>query len=434
LAKSVLKRVSAFWRDRTRRSETSDGILKACSLPPAPHDAASPVMPPVAAERDVSTERRRRRSLRVVVVSGRRAREHFIRLPWSIYRDDPAWVAPLLAERRHHLSPRRPYFQHAVARFWLAYRDGEPVGRISAQIDRLHLERHGDDTGLFGMLEAENDPQTFQALLDAAEEWLGGHGLRRVLGPFNLSINEECGLLLEGFETPPMIMMGHARRYYDARIEEHGYEKAKDLLAYRITDFRSPDLMRRVVASAADHVRVRPLRRSRLAEELQILHEIFDDAWAENWGFIPFTASEFDALGRTLRFLVRDDFVQIAEVEGVPSAMLLLLPNLNELIRDLDGRLLPFGWLRLLWRLKRGSPRTARVALMGVRKQYQRSPLGLALAFSMIEAVRRAGSRQGVEEVELSWILEDNTGMRNILAAIGSRLYKRYRIYQKMLA
>jgi hypothetical protein len=375
------------------------------------------------------------RSLRVVAVEGRRTREQFIRLPWSIYRDDPAWVPPLLVERRHHLSSRRPYFRHAVARFWLACRDGEPVGRISAQIDRLHLERYGDDTGSFGMLEAEDDAQTFQALLDAAEGWLSSQGLRRVRGPFNLSINEECGLLLDGFETPPMIMMGHARPYYAARIEEHGYEKAKDLLAYRAAaDFESPDLLRAVMARAAEQVRVRTLRRSRLAEELGILRDIFDDAWAENWGFIPFTGPEFDDLGRTLRFVVRDDFVQIAEVAGVPAAMLVLLPNLNELIRDLDGRLLPFGWLRLLWRLRRGSTRTARVALMGVRRRYQRSPLGLALAFSVIESARQAGVQRGIEEVELSWILEDNAGMRGILAAIGSQPYKRYRIYQKGLA
>ncbi|MFQ5944979.1 MAG: N-acetyltransferase [Candidatus Methylomirabilales bacterium] len=368
-------------------------------------------------------------------MEGRRALRRFIRLPWSMYATDPAWVPPLLVERRQHLSRRNPYFAHAHARFWLAYRGKRPVGRISAQIDQLHLERYADDTGFFGMLEAEDDAQTFGALLNAAEAWLRHQGMRRVLGPFNLSINDECGLLVEGFDTPPMVMMGHARRYYAARIEAHGYGNAKDLLAYRIAhDFKPPDMVRTVLTRAAGCVRVRPLRRSRFGEELHILREIFEDAWSENWGFVPFTAAEFEHLGQNLKLLVDDDFVQIAEVDGAPAAMIVLLPNVNEAIRDLDGRLLPFGWLRLLWRLKVAHPKTGRVALMGVRKRYQRSPLGAALAFMVIDAVRGPGVKHGMVDAELSWILEDNRGIRTLLESIGSLPYKRYRIYQKQLA
>src|SRR3990172_1861924 len=181
--------------------------------------------------------------LTVVPVEGARAVGAFIRLPWTIYAGDPAWVPPLLLERRHHLSRRRPRF--ARARFWIAYRGRAPVGRISAQIDRLHLERYHDATGFFGMLEAEDDGRTFEALLGTAEAWLRAEGMRRVLGPFNLSINEECGLLVEGFDTPPMILMGHGRPYYAARLEARGYRAAKDLLAYRLAaDFTTPDIMR----------------------------------------------------------------------------------------------------------------------------------------------------------------------------------------------
>lgn len=378
---------------------------------------------------------RRSGSLRIVPVEGRRALRRFIDVPWSLYADDPMWVPPLLVERRQHLSRRNPYFAHARCRFWLAYRDAKAVGRISAQIDELHLTRYQDATGFFGMLEAENDPETFHGLVNAAETWLRNQGMRRALGPFSFSINQECGLLVEGFDVAPMIMTGHARPYYAPRVEEQGYESAKDLLAYRIpANFESPDFMRAVLAKAGGSAHVRPLRKSRLSEELKVLRDIFEDAWSENWGFIPFTEAEFAHLGQLLRFLVDDDFVQIAEVDGVPAAMIVVFPNLNEAIRDLNGRLFPLGWLKLLWRLKVRFPKTARVPLMGVRKRYQGSPLGAALALVVIDAVRGHGIRRGLQEVELSWILEDNMGMRNMLREIGGLAYKRYRIYEKPLS
>jgi hypothetical protein len=372
--------------------------------------------------------------VRVAAVEGRRALRQFLRLPWRLYADDPAWVPPLILERRQHLSPRNPYFDHARVRTWIAFRGSKPVGRISAQIDRLHLQRYQDATGFFGLLEAENDPDTFRALLTGAETWLRGHSMCRVLGPFNLSINQECGLLVEGFDTPPMVMMGHGRTYYAARLEEQGYRKVRDLVAYRISsDFPLSRAMESLLARAGTRVHVRGLRRHRFAEELRIIQDIFEDAWSDNWGFIPFTAREFDDLGRTLRFLIPDDFVHIAEVDGTPAAMIAAFPNVNEAIRDLNGRLFPWNWIRLLWRLKVRHPRTARVALMGVRKRYHNSRMGAALALLVITALRECGVRRGVEEVELSWILEDNVRTRDIIEALGGVVYKRYRIYEKGL-
>jgi hypothetical protein len=371
--------------------------------------------------------------LRVVPADRGRARSDFLTLPWPLYASDPAWVPPLLLERRLQISRRRPFFAHARAAFWVAYRGARPVGRISAQVDRLHLERYRDGTGFFGLLEAQDDAEVFAALAATAEGWLRGEGLTRVRGPFDLSINEECGLLVDGFGMPPMVMMRHGRPYYAARIEERGYRPAKDLLAYRLrTDFKVPPVMAAAIARLED-VRVRPLRRARLREELTILREIFEDAWADNWGFVPFTAAEFDELGWVLRFVVEDDFVQIAEVGGVPAAMLVLLPNVNELIRDLDGRLLPFGWARLLARLRRGRVRGGRVALMGVRKRYQRTAQGLGLACLVIDTARQAAFERGLQDVELSWILEDNHGVRRIIETLGGEPYKRYRIYEKAL-
>jgi hypothetical protein len=372
--------------------------------------------------------------LRVVAVEGRRELRQFIRLPWSIYEDDPVWVPPLLLERSEHLSKRNPFFEHAKCKFWLAYRGERPVGRISAQVDQLHLQRYGDSTGFFGLLEAEDDPETFQVLMDTAEKWLSSQGMRRVLGPFNLSINQECGLLVEGFDTSPMVMMGHACPYYSARIEENGYRKEKDLLAYCVdVDFELTKSMRAVIKRAARRVSIRSLRRKHYSEELEILQDIFEDAWSENWGFVPFTKAEFRHLGQNLKYLVHDEYVQIAEVDGSPDAMIIGVPNVNEVIKDLNGRLLPFGWLKLLWRLKVARPKTARVPLMGVRKCHHNSLLGAALAVMVVERVRRLGVKYGAKEVELSWILEDNRGMRNILESIGGVVYKRYRIFGKDL-
>jgi len=372
--------------------------------------------------------------LRVVPVEGRRPFRQFIRLPWSVYAGDPAWVPPLLVERRQHFSRRNPFFEHAKCKFWLAYRGAKPVGRISAQIDQLHLERYRDATGFFGLLEAEDDKETFEALINTAESWLHDQGMRRIIGPFNLSINQECGLLVEGFDRPPSVMMGHARPYHGDRVEEIGYEKEKDLLAYRIDiHFKLSKVMQGVIKKAGKRVHIRSLKRSHFREELQILQDIFNDAWSENWGFVPFTRAEFEHMGQSLKLLLPDEYVQIAEVDGSPDAMIVGVPNINEFIRDLNGRLFPLGWIKLLWRLKVNHPETARVPLMGVRKRHHNSFLGAALALMVIERVRRLGVKYGAKEVELSWILDDNTGMRNILESLGGEICKRYRIYGKDL-
>lgn len=373
--------------------------------------------------------------LRVSPVEDKRALQEFIHLPWAIYAQDAAWVPPLLFERREHLSKRNPYFEHARWRAWVASRDGQPVGRITAQIDELSLERYQDMTGAFGMLESEDDDDTFAALFATAEAWLREQGIRHVRGPLSFSTNDECGLLVEGFDAPPSLMMGHARPYYGPRVEAQGYGKAKDLLAYRISsNFEPPPSMRAVTNKAADRVRLRPLRRSQLDEELGVLRDIFNDAWSENWGFVPFTETEFKEVGRNLMRLINDDFVQIAEVDGEPAAMIVILPNVNEAIRDLNGRLFPLGWVKLLWRLKATCPKSARIPLMGVRKRYQNSFLGTALAFMVVDALRGPVRKRGIEEVEMSWILEDNTNMRRIIESLGGEAYKRYRIYEKALA
>ena len=380
---------------------------------------------------------RRGASLRVEAVRDAVGVDRFIRVPFALYADDPNWVPPLVIERRDHLNPRKnPYFNHAEAGFWLALRDGRPVGRISAQVDRARLERYDDATGHFGFVEAEDDGEAFAALFGAAEAWLRDRHMRRVLGPFSLSINDESGLLVDGFDTPPSIMMGHAPPYYAERIEAQGYTKAKDLVAYVYESHqRFPPGPAALVARArqSPNVTVRPLDKSRYRQDLHVILDIFNDAWSENWGFVPFSAAEIEHVAAALKPLIREEMVCIAEVDGEPSAMAVSLPNLNEAIADLGGALLPFGWAKLLWRLKFGRLRTARVALMGVRRRHHGTPLGMALAYTVVDAINRALRASGFERAELSWILEDNLPMRRIIDALGGRPYKTYRVYQKAL-
>jgi len=374
------------------------------------------------------------KAIRVVKVENRTTLNDFIRLPWSLYANDPMWVPPLLLERRMHLSPKNPYFEHAKFCSWLAYRNGKPVGRISAQIDRLHIDRYQDATGFFGMLEAENNGRLFHTLLNKAEAWLGDQGMKRVYGPFNLSINQELGLLVNGFDTPPSMMMGHACPYYSDRIEENAYHKEKDLLAYIInSNTEMPAAAKSVMARSKDRIHIRKLNMAKFSDELQIIRDIFNDAWSQNWSFVPFTNEEFDHLGKDLKMLADEELVKIAEVDGNPAAFIVALPNLNEVIRDLNGRLLPFGWLKVLWRLKISYPESARIPLMGVRCRFHDSLMGAALAFGVISSIQQHGIKRGIKEVELSWILEDNMRMRTIIESIGGRVYKTYRIYSKQL-
>ena len=374
-------------------------------------------------------------SIEIREVSGRKALDTFIRVPWEIYKDDPNWVAPLMIERREAFSAKNPFFDHAEWCAWIAYRDGMPVGRISAQIDQLHQQRYDSKTGFFGLIEALNDDDVFKALFDTAEDWLLKRGMQEILGPFNLGINQELGVLVEGFDTPPYVMMGHSLPYYDAAIKRCGYQAEQDLLAYELDNktLTIPRVMRSLIDRSAGRVNVRSLRRNEKTVELEVMRDIFNDAWDNNWNFVPFTRREFAAIGKELLMLLPKDFIQIAEIDGQAAAFVVLIPNINEAIADLDGKLLPFGWAKLLWRLKAGFPKTARVALMGVRQKYQNTRFGPALAYMVIKTAMDAGTAKGLERAEMSWILNHNHAIRHIIESIGGEITKRYRMYHKVL-
>lgn len=373
-------------------------------------------------------------ALRVLEVQGGRGQRDFLHLPERIYADDPAWVAPLLMEQKQRVFLNTPLFAHCDVARWVAYRGDVPVGRITAQFDRMQPEEAGGRPGYFGMLEAVDEAEVFGALIGTAQDWLRARGASHIRGPYNLSINEEIGLLVENFDDPPYIMMGHARRHYAPRLEEQGLVGIKDLLTYMVTpDFVAPAVMTKLAERASRKVVIRPFNRRNKKADFAAMRDIFNDAWADNWGFVPFTEEEFEETAKALTLLLPDDFIQFAEIEGRTVAFIAAFPNINELIGDLRGRLMPFGWAKLLWRLKVKGAQSARVALMGVRKEHQYSRLGPTLAFLVIDAVRNAMLEREVARVEMGWILEDNDGMRHIIEAIGSTIHKRYRIYQKPL-
>ncbi len=371
----------------------------------------------------------------ITEVSGRKALNTFISVPWLIYKDDPCWVPPLIAERKDAFSPKHPYFEHAKWQTWIAWRGGRAVGRISAQVDELHQQRYDTKTGFFGLLEAVDDHQVFKALFDAAETWLRSQGMRQVAGPFSLGINQEIGILVEGFDTPPYVMTPHSLPYYDAAIQQCGYLPAQDLLAYELnsTTLTIPRVMQALLNRSADRIKVRPLQRRKKAAELEMIRDIFNDAWENNWNFVPFTRKEFAAIGKELLMLLPDDFIQIAELDNEAVAFVVLIPNINEAIASLDGRLFPFGWARLLWRLKVKFPKSARVALMGVRKKHQNTRFGPALAYTVIKQSMDAGQARGLQRAEMSWVLEHNHATRNIIESIGGEISKRYRMYDKYI-
>jgi hypothetical protein len=359
----------------------------------------------------------------------------FISLPGTLYKDDPQWVEPLHMERREHLSSKNPTSLHVTWQAWVAKRDGVPVGRIMAQIDTLHRELHGPDTGHFGMLDAVDDPEVFRSLIATAETWLREQGAVNITGPFTLNINQESGLLVEGFDTPPSVFMNHNHPYYEQHLTAQQYAPAMDLLAYwmRTDELNFPAPLKRMMDRERGNIRIRTLDRSKFEAEMQILRDIFNDAWAKNWGFVPFTEKEFSEMGAQMKMLVPEDLIYIAEIDGKPCAFIVAMPNLQEAFGPLKGRLLPFGWLRLLWKLKVSGTRTARVPLMGVRQEYQFTRQGPVLALLLIEALKQPFVRRKIHALEMSWILETNTGMRTILERIGAVAYKRYRLYEKRI-
>ncbi len=370
-------------------------------------------------------------------VKTRKDRKAFVDLAWEVYKDDPAWVPPLKDEVHGLITPgKNPWFEHAKAQLWLAERGGKVVGRISAQVDDLVQEHMGAGTGQWGMFEAL-DGEAAAALIATAEDWLRQQGMKRALGPVSLSIWDEPGLEIEGFAEDPTAMMGHHRPEYRGWIEASGYTKAKDLLTYEVNiEHWWDEKISRLIAMGERNPRLklRQVDKSRFAEEARVILNLLNDAWSNNWGYVPLTESEIAYAGKKLKPIIYNELVWIAEYDGEPVAFMLTIPDINELIKDLNGELFPFNWAKLLWRLRKPHTHRARVPLMGVAKKLHGSRMASQLAFMLIEFTRReVVSKFGVKIGEFGWILEDNKGMLSIAELPSAKINHRYRIFEKAL-
>ena len=377
--------------------------------------------------------------LSITAVASAADRARFVELPYRLYAGDPHWVPPLRSEARALIDGVKgnPWFGHGRAQLWLAERDGVVVGRVSAQLDTLVHAHIDAKLGHFGLFECIDDQAVADLLLDTAEGWLRDAGMARAQGPISISIWDEPGLLIGGFDRPPTVMMGHHLPYYERLIEGHGYAKIKDMHTYEVSiEQPFPDTVQRIVAAGerGGRIKVRKVDKANFAAEAALILDILNDAWAKNWGTVPLTPLEVEHVGKKLKPIVYEDLIRIAEIDGVPQAFMIALPDLNELTRDLGGRLFPINWAKLLWRLRKPRVRRIRVPLMGVRTALQGTRSASIMAFMMIEYIRAAAlENYGATRGEIGWILEDNGPMRSIADVIEADVTRTYRVYERGL-
>jgi hypothetical protein len=356
----------------------------------------------------------------------------FLNVSYGIYRDDPFWVAPLLSDLKKVFTAANPLFDHAEMQLWVARRDGRDVGRIAAILDHNYQRVTKVSAGFFGFFECENNPLTARMLFARVEQWAGERRLERLLGPMNPTTNDECGLLVEGFDSDPVFMMTYNPRYYVNLLEGEGFTKAKDLLAYHMDLAKIPmERLTRIaekIKQRNSHLTFRPVLRKTLAADLSKVKEVYNDAWQANWGFVPMTDAEVDFMADRLKPLLMEGLIWLAEAGSEPVGFLLAMPDYNVALKPLRGHLLTprlFGFLPYLFGWKY-PPRT-RVLTLGVKDKYRAKGLESAM---LIEGLR-VGISVGVTESEASWILEDNQMMCRMLEAIGGKVYKRYRLYER---
>jgi hypothetical protein len=355
----------------------------------------------------------------------------FLRIPYRVYRDDPHWVAPILSDRRMVLGPENPFFAHARMALWVVSRDGRDVGSIAGVVDDHHNARHGEAAAFFGFFESVDDPAVSALLFEAVRAWARGLGMTRLRGPMNPSINEECGLLVAGFDTPPTIMMTHNPPYYPALLARAGVVRCKDLLAYRFgLDRTHQARFERLAARAlarAGGVTVRPVDKRALARDLGKVKEVYNSAWEDNWGHVPMTDGEVEFMARRLLPLIDADLVLLAEHRDEPVAFILTVPDFNEALGRLRGRLCsPRLPLVLPYLIGLRRPRTVRTIAMGIKQEYRQRGIDAAL----IGGNLRVALRRGYQTCEISWILDDNVLMRRIGEMFGADVYKTYALYE----
>jgi GNAT superfamily N-acetyltransferase len=371
-------------------------------------------------------------ALEIRPVASKRDLTTFIKLPWRLYRNELTWVPPLVFERRQFLDRQKnPWFEHGEAEYFLAWRDGEAVGRITAQVDRIFNQFQDNTWGLFGFFECEDDPETAKALLDAAEAWLRARGRDRMVGPMDFTMNDECGVLVDGFERPPIILTNWTHRYYPALLEGAGMAKAMDTLMWEL-EIAGRDKVNPAIWTVAERVEskhgivVRPMRKKDIHAEIDRFLEVYNAAWEKNWGFSPLTEKEVRHYAKTLKPLLDEHWAFIAEKDGETVGAALSLPDYNQVLKHLNGRLLPFGWLKFLW-YRRKIDRV-RVFALGVKREYQHTGVAARFYELHFDSAEITPQTYG----EMGWILESNTSMNRAMEGMGGTVVRRYRLYERL--
>lgn len=362
----------------------------------------------------------------------------FLTLPYTLYAGQPSWRAPLRFERKAQLSDKNPTRATITAKFFVARRDGEAVGRIAAFINTAHDDIHGVGTAFFGYFDCGDDPALADALLEIAKTWAREQGRTYLRGPAMWSVNEEVGLLVDGFNHPPAVMMPYGHPYQVAAIERNGFEKATDLFAY-LADLTNgaPDtrLVKALCKKAETDAGLtwRSMNKRDFMGDVKMAYDIFHDAWSDNWGFIPFSEKQFTHMAKEMRPIMFGPGFQIGFIDGEPATFIWMIPDLNEVVKGLNGHLLPFGWAKLLWRIKAKKVTKGRVPLMGLKRKFHKGRRGVALTTKICSEAFDAGQAQGFTQCELSWILEDNSSMTGICEMVAAEKYKTYRMVEAIL-
>ncbi len=372
-----------------------------------------------------------RNEVEIIKVESKRQLMEFIKFPWKVYADSEYWVPPLIREQRRFLSLANPFFQHAEAEYYLARRNGKTCGRISVSVDRNYVNFHEEKMGCFGFLEMFEDYEVAKRLLDVARERLAQKGMEIMRGPFNFTTNHECGLLVDGFDTDPVMLSTYNPPYYRDLVELYGLRKSKDLYSYNIIDPTAEidmSYMRKIAEKAAENrVVARKVNLRDMRGEIERIKEVYNNAWSKNWGFVPLTEAEIDDFARHMKHLVVEDLAYIGELDGKPIGFLLFLPDYNVVAKKMNGKMGPIQLAQFRWhkhRIQKG-----RLFMMGVHRDYQRT----GIAAAMMDVAFNKAVQRGFKVADYSWILEDNMPVRAILKFAGAKIYKTHRIYEAAL-
>jgi hypothetical protein len=372
-------------------------------------------------------------SIHPIDLGNRRQLKAFITFPWNIYRGDPNWVPPLILDQLHFFTPgKNPYLSHSAAQLFMAFRGSEPVGRISAHENTQHVRTHGDGAGFFGFFESIDDQAVAHALFDAASAWLGARGLRAMRGPASFSVNHEVGLLLDAFDEPPLIRMTYNPPYYPGLVEGYGLRKVQDLYAYVMLESEEiPERLRGMTDLVLQDPKlvVRTIDERDFKNEMERIKRIYAEAWSANWGAVPLTEEEFDRIVGEFKLIYDRDLFFIAEYDGEPAGMSLVLPDMNQALKRVDGRLFPFGLLKLLWYRRKID--AWRMPILGVRQEHRMRGIEVVFVCRTCDVAKK---KKNYRKGELSWVLESNTAANAVLKKLGARKSKTYRIYEKPLA